>query len=436
MLNHLYAKIEALQIQEADRVAQTASQCFDISIWQFLAALLVGGQVQIFPDEVTHNPVELLTQVERQQISILESVPSVLRAMIDFLESTRLPRPELAALRWLIATGEALTADLCRRWMSLYPAMPLMNAYGPTECSDDVTHHVIGAGSVTKVPHSGSPTELRQDQKSIPIGRAIGNTSLYVLDANMRPVPIGVCGELYVGGVGVGRGYLADGPRTAEAFVPDPFSGKAGARLYRTGDVARYLPDGTLEFLGSRDHQVKMRGYRIELGEIEAVLGQHPGVRECVALAREDAPGQRHLVAYIVGQTELPASTEQLQRLAKEMLPDYMVPSAFVFLETLPLTPNGKLDRRGAPAPREHQLIADTAYVAPRTPVEAKLAEMWSQLLGVERVGIHDNFFEVGGHSLLVTKAVARIRDLFEVELPLRLLFKVSTIAELAQAIE
>jgi amino acid adenylation domain-containing protein len=436
MLNHLYAKIEALQLQEADRVAQTASQCFDISIWQFLAALLIGGQVQIFPDEVTHNPVELLTQVEQQQISILEIVPSMLRAMIDFLESTRLPRPELAALRWLIATGEALPADLCRRWMSIYSRIPLMNAYGPTECSDDVTHHVIEAGSMTTAPHSDSPTELRQDQRSIPIGRAIGNTSLYVLDENMTPVPVGVHGELYVGGVDVGRGYLADAPRTAEAFVPDPFTGTPGARLYRTGDVARYLHDGTLEFLGRRDHQVKIRGYRIELGEIEVVLTQHPGVRECVVLAREDTPGHRHLVAYIVGQTELPTTAEQLQHLAKEMLPDYMVPSAFVFLETLPLTPNRKLDRRALPAPRENQLIADTAYVAPRTPVEAKLAEMWSQLLGVERVGIHDNFFEVGGHSLLVTQAVARIRDLFEVELPIRLLFKVSTIAELAQAIE
>lgn len=423
MLNHLYAKIETLQLKEPDRVAQTASQCFDISMWQFLAVLLVGGQVRIFPDEVTHDPVALLAQVEQQQIGILEIVPSMLRAMIDFLESTKLSRPKLAALRWLISTGDALPADLCRRWLSLYPQIPLLNAYGPTECSDDVTHHPIEQLPVQVV-------------SSMPIGRAIGNTRLYVLDEGMKPVPIGVSGELYVGGVGVGRGYLAEPVRTAEAFVPDPFSKEPGERLYKTGDMARYLTDGTLEFLGRRDSQVKLRGYRIELGEIEVVLNQQPEVRECAVLAREDIPGNAWLVAYVVRQTEQACPAEELRHRMKEALPEYMVPSVFVFLEALPLTTNGKLDRQNLPAPRESQLMAETTYVAPRTPIEAELATMWSQLLGVERVGIHDNFFEVGGHSLLVTQAVARIRDIFEVELPLRMLFKVSTVAELAQAIE
>lgn len=423
MLNHLYAKIETLQLKALDNVAQTASQCFDISVWQFLAVLLVGGQVQIFPDEVTHDPVALLTQVEQQQISILEIVPSMFRAMIDFLESTKLSRPKLAALRWLISTGDALPADLCRRWLSLYPQIPLLNAYGPTECSDDVTHHLV-----EQLP--------AQVISSMPIGRAIGNTHLYVLDEGMKPVPIGVSGELYVGGIGVGRGYLAEPVRTAEAFVPDPFSKEPGERLYKTGDMARYLTDGILEFLGRRDSQVKLRGYRIELGEIEAVLNQQPEVHECAVLAREDIPGNAWLVAYVVRQTEQTCPAEELRHRMKETLPEYMVPSVFVFLEALPLTPNGKLDRQNLPAPRESQLMAETTYVAPRTPIEVELATMWSQLLGVERVGIHDNFFEVGGHSLLVTQAVARIRDIFEVELPLRMLFKVSTVAELAQAIE
>lgn len=423
MLNHLYAKIEALQLKEIDRVAQTASQCFDISVWQFLSALLVGGQVQIFPDEVTHDPVALLTQVEQQNISILEIVPSMLRALIDLLESTGSPRPKLAALRWLISTGDILPAELCRRWLSLYPRIPLLNAFGPTECSDDVTHHLIEV-----LP--------AQAASSMPIGRAIGNTRLYVLDDGMKPVPIGVSGELYVGGVGVGRGYLAEAARTAEAFVPDPFSKQPGEQLYKTGDVARYLADGILEFLGRRDSQVKLRGYRIELGEIEAVLSQQPEVRECAVLAREDIPGNARLVAYVARQPEQACPAEELQSRMKEMLPEYMVPAAFVFLEALPLTPNGKLDRQSLPSPRENQLMAETTYVAPRTPIETELAAIWSQLLGVERVGIHDNFFEVGGHSLLVTQAVARIRDIFEVELPLRVLFKVSTVAELAQAIE
>src|SRR6185312_5357264 len=296
MLNHLYAKIEALQLSEKDRVAQTASQCFDISVWQFLAALLVGGQVQIFPDEVSHDPGQLLAQVEEQRISILETVPSLLRAMLDVLETSSTSRPKLEALRWLIPTGEALPAGLCRSWLNLYPHIPLMNAYGPTECSDDVAHHLIeGALATTRIAPTG------QDEKSMPIGRAIINTRLYVLDQGMRPVPIGVNGELYVGGMGVGRGYLADATRTAEAFVPDPFVGtrfiasEPGMRLYRTGDMARYRADGTLEFLGRRDYQVKLRGYRIELGEIEAVLSQHEGVRECIVLTREDIPGNSRL---------------------------------------------------------------------------------------------------------------------------------------------
>src|SRR5437764_2855113 len=312
MLTHLYAKIADLQLTEADGVAQTASQCFDISIWQFLAPLIVGGQVQIFPDEVTHDPGRLLAQVEEQHISILEIVPSMMRAMLEMLETSQISKPELAALRWLIPTAEALPSELCRHWLRLYPAIPLLNAYGPTECTDDVTFYPI-----FQMPDETHTT--------IPIGQAIANMRLYVLDRGMRPVPIGVSGELYIGGIGVGRGYLADATRTAEAFVPDPFGEEPGARLYSTGDVVRYLNDGTLEFLGRRDHQVKIRGYRIELGEIEAVLAQHPGVRQCAVLAREDVPDNSRLVAYVVPRQE-PLPGIELKSSLKELLPDYMVP--------------------------------------------------------------------------------------------------------------
>ena len=266
MVNHIYAKIEALALTSRDRVAETASQCFDISVWQFLTALLVGGSVQIYPDEVAHHPVELLTQVEQHQISILETVPSLMRAMLDADGIKAASRPKLEALRWLIPTGEALPVDLCQRWLRTYPHVPLVNAYGPTECSDDVTHY----------PIYEAPDETRS---SIPIGRAIPNMRLYVLDRHLEPLPIGVSGELYVGGIGVGRGYLGDKRRTGEAFVADPFGSEDGARLYKTGDLGRYLPDGNLEFLGRLDFQVKIRGFRIELGEIEAVLGQHPAVQ-------------------------------------------------------------------------------------------------------------------------------------------------------------
>lgn len=424
MLNHLYAKIEALQLSQHDRVAQTASQCFDISVWQFLAALLVGGQVQIFPDEVSHDPEHLLAQVEEQRISILETVPSLLRALLDILATSSTQRPKLETLRWLIPTGEALPAELCRYWLNLYPHIPLVNAYGPTECSDDVAHYFIFQAPVG----TGS---------SVPIGQAIGNTRLYVLDRHMRPVPIGVHGELYVGGVGVGRGYLADVERTVEAFVPDPFSAEPGMRLYRTGDMARYQTDGTLEFLGRRDFQVKLRGYRIELGEIEAVLSQHEGVRQCVVLTKEGVPGNSYLIAYVVPRLEqLPGN--ELQNFLKEQLPDYMIPSTFVYLETLPLTSNGKLDRHALPAPDVASAYAlDVPFVAPRNPCEEILAGIWAKLLGLaqEQISIYHDFFALGGHSLLTVRLVAEIEKQFGLRLPLITIFQGRTIEALAEII-
>src|SRR5579884_283942 len=423
MLNHLFAKIDALQLTDADYVAQTASQCFDISVWQMLAALLVGGQVHILPDEIAHDPARLLSEVESWQISILETVPSLLRAMLDAPEADATGKPALSSLRWLIPTGEALPVDLCHRWLERYPHCPLMNAYGPTECSDDVTHHAI----------SRPPAET---ERTIPIGRAIPNMRTYVLDAMLQPVPVGVSGELYVGGAGVGRGYLGEAARTAEAFIPDPFSNESGARLYKTGDLVRYRSDGTLEFLGRIDHQVKLRGYRIELGEIEAVLSRHVAIRECAVLVREDTPGNQRLIAYIVPQPGQNLQSDELSGYMKDILPEYMVPSAFVMMHALPLTANGKLDRKALPAPDQVDALSQAAFVAPRTPTEEELAKIWRDVLEVERIGIHDNFFEAGGHSLLITQVVARIRDAFEVELPLRVLFKTPTIAGVAEAIE
>jgi amino acid adenylation domain-containing protein len=259
MLNHLLAKISDLGLGAEDVVAQTASQAFDISVWQFLAALLIGGRVEVFGEEEAHDPARLLDGVEQEGVTVLETVPSLLRAMLDEVERRAPGRERLSRLRWLIPTGEALPPELTRRWLAAHPTVPLVNAYGPTECSDDVTHHIIN-----RPPAS--------EEFNTPIGRPVANTRLYVLDAGMQLLPVGVLGELYVGGAGVGRGYLYDAAKTASVFVPDPYSGEAGARLYRTGDVGRWLPDGTLEFLGRIDHQVKVRGFRIELGEIEAVL--------------------------------------------------------------------------------------------------------------------------------------------------------------------
>ncbi|HYO92286.1 MAG TPA: amino acid adenylation domain-containing protein, partial [Pyrinomonadaceae bacterium] len=264
MLNHLYAKISDLHLTPEDVVGQTASQCFDISVWQFLAPLLIGGSVHIFSDEVIGDPGLFFAEVEKGAVSILETVPSLLRATLEEIINARRSAQALPALRWLLMTGEALSPDLCRQWLNAYPQIPLLNAYGPTECSDDVTHYAIERSPLDGIV-------------KVPIGRPIANTRLYILDSNLQAVPIGVGGELYVGGRGVGRGYVDDASRTAVAFVPDLFASEPGARLYRTGDLARYMPCGNIEFLGRIDSQVKIRGFRIELGEIESALGKHPG---------------------------------------------------------------------------------------------------------------------------------------------------------------
>jgi acyl carrier protein len=266
----------------------------------------------------------------------------------------------------------------------------------------------------------------------IPIGRPIANVQHYLLDGQGQPVPIGVPGELYIGGVGLARGYLNRPALTAEQFVPHPFSTAPGARLYKTGDRARYLPTGDVEYLGRVDQQVKLRGFRIELGEIEAALAQHPDVHEGVVLVREESPGDQRLVAYVVPRAAPGPAGSSLRRFLRQTLPDYMVPAAIVLLERLPLTPNGKVDRRALPKPERQG-----ALVAPRNPAEERMAAMWAEVLGLERVGIHDNFFELGGNSLLAIQVMSRLRDAFQVELPVRRLFdEGATVADLVGLIE
>ena len=423
MINHLFAKIETLRLTEKDIVAQTASQCFDISVWQFLAALLVGGQVRIFGDEIAHNPASLLDQMELQGITILETVPSIMRMMLTEAAHRRV-RPDLSAARWLIPTGEALPPDLCRHWFDLYPEIPLLNAYGPTECSDDVTHCPI-------------EKDLSDSAMRTPIGRPIANTQIYVLNPEFQPQPIGVVGELCVGGDGVGRGYLNEAGKTSELFMPAPFAMEAGQRLYKTGDLARFLPDGNLEYLGRIDHQVKIRGFRIELGEIEAALHEHCAVEQAVVLMREDQPNEKRLVAYVV-KADIPevSHKEEWREFLSDRLPAYMVPAVFVELENLPLTTNGKLDRRALPVPERASLELGKGYVAPRTLIEQTLAEIWRHVLGVDQVGVYDDFFELGGHSLLATRLISKIRSQMNVDLPLKALFERGSVAQLAQLIE
>ena len=293
-----------------------------------------------------------------------------------------------------------------------------MNAYGPTECSDDVTHHPIAA-----------PPPAHAIR--VPIGRPIANLRIHVLDARLEPAPIGVAGELYVGGAGVGRGYLNDAGRTAESFVPDPFGDTPGGRMYRTGDLGRYLPDGTIEFLGRVDQQVKIRGFRIEAGEIETVLRRHPGVTHALVLAREDTPGDPRLVAYLVADPQ--PDTAELAGFLKQRLPAYMVPAAFVLLEALPLTPNGKVDRRALPVPAYSRAGRADVPRTPRDEVERRLVAIWQRVLDVQPIGVDDDFFELGGHSILAVRLMAQIEQAFGRRLPLATLFERTTIEQLAQ---
>jgi acyl carrier protein len=308
-----------------------------------------------------------------------------------------------------------------RRAARRLPHTELINGYGPTEGTTFTCCH--------RIP--GEPGE----ETSIPIGRPIINTQLYILDERLQPVPIGVTGELYVGGAGVGRGYLNRPELTAERFLPDPFSAEPGARLYKTGDLARYLPYGNIECRGRTDHQVKIRGFRIELGEVESVLSQHHAIRESAVVAREDGPNDKSLVAYMVAAEDVALTPSELRSFLKQKLPDYMIPSAFVMLNALPLTPNGKVDRRALPDPGEIRSASEETYEAPRTPVESLIAEIWQDVLHVNRVGVHDNFFDLGGHSLLCLPVMTRLEKQLGVRITPRDLI-LQTLGQLAAACE
>ena len=411
MVNHLLAKAEDLAVSASDVVVQNAPLTFDISVWQMLLPLIVGGTVRVVGRATAADPDALFAV----PCTVLEVVPSLLRAALDGWDSGS-PLPDLDGLRWLVVTGEALPPDLCVRWFSRFPSIPLVNAYGPTECSDDVTHAFIREGDAL--------SDVR-----VPIGRVVRNTQLYVLGDGLQPVPAGVPGELYVGGTGVGRGYLHNPTRTAISFMADPFSDVPGARMYRTGDRVRYLPDGQLEFLERRDFQVKVRGHRIELGEVEAALRAVLGITDVAVDVRADSAGQKRLVGYVVGAVEPTVVRDSVSG----VLPEYMVPSVVMVLDTLPLTPNGKVDRKALPMP---EAVTGGGGRAARGPREEILCGLFAEVLGLPSVGVTESFFELGGHSLLATRLVSRVRSVLGVELAVRALFDAPTVAALAQQLE
>jgi non-ribosomal peptide synthetase component F/acyl carrier protein len=394
--------------EELGGVLASTSICFDLSIFELFVPLSCGGKVILAEDALA-----LAELPAAGQVTLVNTVPS---ALAELLRAGALP----ASLKTVSLAGEALQNALAQRAYEREGVERVVNLYGPTE---DTTYSTC---AVVERNNSGPP----------PIGRPVADTQIYLLDAGLRPVPVGVAGELYLGGEGLARGYLRRPALTAERFVPNPFADRHGARIYRTGDLARYLPDGQLEYLGRADHQVKIRGFRIELGEIEAALAEHAEVQDAVVVARRSDEGELNLVAYVVARPGTAPVASELRRHLKDPLPDYMIPAAFVILDRLPLTPNGKVDRRALPAPEQTQAASESAYLAPRTPVEEVLADIWSRLLGVGPVGVNDDFFELGGHSLLATRVVSQVRERFGVELPLRRLFETPTVARLAERLE
>jgi amino acid adenylation domain-containing protein len=396
---------------------QLAPASFDASTFEIWGALLNGARLAIMPDGQA-SLAEIGEALRRYQVTTLWLTAGLFHLMVDEqLEA-------LLGLRQLLAGGDVLGVLQVHKFLAAAGGHTrLVNGYGPTENTTFTCCHVM-AGE-------------QERWASIPIGKPVSNTQLYVLDEEMQMVALGASGELYVGGDGLARGYWQRPEQTAERFVPHPFSTEGGTCLYRTGDVVRYLGDGNLEFIGRADEQVKIRGFRIELGEIESVLSAHQSVREVIVIAREDTPGDKRLVAYLVSDEAQEALDDGVLRAyLKERLPDYMIPSAYVFLDALPLTPNGKVDRKALPEPEHRRLDSEGEYVAARTPVEELLVSIWQQVLGLARIGIHDNFFDLGGHSLLATQLISRLRHTFTLELPLRLLFEHPTIAALASAIE
>ena len=381
-------------------------------------ALISGGCLHVFGYDVATDADSFAAYVSKRPIDVLKIVPSHLDALLAANEAVN-----ILPLKYLILGGEAFSLDLMERVRALAGDCQVINHYGPTETT---------VGSLTfSLPRGRSAWT----SSTVPIGRPIANTEVYLLDEHLKPVPIGVLGQIFIGGAGLSEGYLKQPEQTAARFIPNPFSTNGHTRLYQTGDLGRYLQDGSVEFLGRVDHQVKIRGYRIEMGEIESTLEQHPVIRECVVLAREDTPGDERLVAYVVRGSEQGVSAGELRGYLKERLPEYMIPGAYVELEQLPLTPNGKVDRRALPAPGERALASGDEFLGPRTPLEEVMCGIWMQVLRVERVSIRANFFELGGHSLLATQVIARVRQVCKVELALRALFEAPTVAGLSERV-
>ncbi len=419
LVNYTQFILRRLHVKEPLRFAMVSTLGADLGNTCIFPALVSGGCLHLISYDVAMEGALFSAYTAKHPIDVLKIVPSHFSALL-----ASAPQGEVLPKKYLILGGEALSWELVDRISQTNPACEIINHYGPTETT---------VGSLTC---SVKPLEDSTHSLSVPIGQPIANTSVYILDRHLNVVPIGVAGELYIGGAGLAVGYLNQPTETAARFVPNPFSNETDERLYRTGDLARYLPDGNIEFLGRIDNQVKVRGFRVELAEIETVLLMHKEVRQAVVIVESEKTPNPRLLAYVITSASKPPNVDELRTFVGQHLPDYMIPASFVFLKTMPLTANGKIDRAALPAPDEARPDLQRLFVEPRTAVETELAGIWAKFLRLNEVGVHDNFFELGGHSLLATQVVSRLRKAFNCEIPLRSLFESPTIAQLAEQIE
>ncbi|MBD2515131.1 amino acid adenylation domain-containing protein [Nostoc sp. FACHB-973] len=426
-INHIYAQFDELQLTEEFCFLQSAPSSTDISVWQFLAPLLIGGKTVIVDVETVAIPDKLLKVLQSEKITVVELVPALFGGLLEYTFHLQTQERELPHLKWMMVVGEPVSVSWVNKWLQIYPEIKIVNAYGPTEAADDITQFIVNQ-------------PFGENQRTVPIGKPLANLNLYILDEQMQLLPIGAPGEICVSGIGVGAGYWKNQEKTNLSFVPNPFPHMRKKLppnrqdlIYKTGDLGRWLADGNIEFLGRIDHQVKIRGFRVELGEIETFLNQHPNVRENVVIVQEDEPGNLLIVAYVVTKIEPVPSISELRNFLKEKLPDHMLPSAFVMLENLPLAPSGKVDRKALPKPDNLRPVLETAYVLPRNEMEHTIADIWQKILKVEKIGIQDNFFDLGGHSLNVLQVYSKLREIFKPDLAITDLFKYPTITSISR---
>jgi amino acid adenylation domain-containing protein len=416
LVNYLTWAIKTYGVKEGGSIPVHTSTSFDLTVTGLYPPLLVGGRVEILPEDVGGQSLVKALKKGRNR-SLVKITP----AHLELLNQQIRPEEAAGSTNVFVIGGENLVAESLALWRKSAPSTRLINEYGPTETVVGCCTYEVAAND----PATGS----------VPIGRPIANTQLYILDRYKNPVPVGVTGELYIGGAGVARGYMNRPDLNKDRFIADPFSGQIDSRLYKTGDLARYRKDGILEYFGRVDNQVKVRGYRIELGEIEATLASDPRVKSCAVLVREDEPGNKQLVGYVVPREGQAPTAEEMQQFVKQKLPEYMAPSQCVFMDSIPLTTNGKVDRKALPAPTYGNVSEGKDFAAPHTETEKAIADIWSKLMKLERIGIHDDFFDFGGHSLMAMKMVSQIEERFGVNLPLAEFLEEPTIAGLAKKV-